>query len=385
MTQTMRLCDIIQDQAEQALAAQRSDGAMPPGWNGPNHTPETPVRMSAHWLITFAWLYRTNREQRYIDAVAELAAYLMQPDNRPNGYSFLCLNQPGRDHCNGLIGQAWVFEALAEATRTLNDDRYRAAGLEVFEQHSFDRKRGLWIRLEYDGTPLGHDMTFNHQLWFAAGAAELTGESGTEDGHPIACFMDHINENFEVRENGRVCHAIYRRVTPLFSLGTAKNVLKPYLKTIAGKIRAEALERRLSRGDILVAREPGYHAFNLYAFAMLKKIFVDHPIFRSSPFLKAVSYLQSTEYELEVHENPYGFGYNAPGFEVPYCLAELSQTPREERLRRGMVWIDRQICKTYNHENRAFSRNTEDATTLAARIYECTRFPEELLFAVLDA
>ena len=44
---------------------------------------------------------------------------------------------------------------------------------EVFFQHKFIEKLGVWKRLEIDGSVGRIDQTFNHQLWFASCASLL--------------------------------------------------------------------------------------------------------------------------------------------------------------------------------------------------------------------
>ena len=51
--------------ASSALKLQKEDGSMPAGWNGPYHQSETPVRNTAHWLITFLKAYEITNNARY--------------------------------------------------------------------------------------------------------------------------------------------------------------------------------------------------------------------------------------------------------------------------------------------------------------------------------
>ena len=279
-----------------------------------------------------------------------------------------------------------MFEGLIEATRILGDERYRSVGLEVFDKHPFDEQRGLWLRVEYDGRVLGHDVTFNHQLWFAAAAADLLGASSIAADQRFALFMDNLTKNFAIRSNGRICHIVERRLAPLLSLATSKKIAKPLLRRLAEGVGTKSLIARLSHAESeALAKEAGYQAFNLYAFAMLSTIFGNHPFFASPNFQRAVSYLESTRYEEELNQNLYGYGYNSPGFEVPFCLTQLSEMSQKENFLRARNWIRRQICRTYDEEKGKFTRNTEDAVTLTARIYECTRFSHELLSANLGS
>ena len=63
------LHEVIVSSASAALTLQRDDGSMPAGHNGPYYDPETPVRNTAHWLITFSRAYELSGAERFLDAV----------------------------------------------------------------------------------------------------------------------------------------------------------------------------------------------------------------------------------------------------------------------------------------------------------------------------
>jgi len=371
----LRLIDLIIDQAEAALTRQNKDGSMPPGCNGPYHHLETPVRNTAHWLVTFSWLNRLAPDQRYLDAADRLATYLADPAHRPYGYSFVCRHGT-MDECNGLIGQAWVMEGLTEAARLFCDDRFARIALDVFNKHKFDRRRGLWLRLEPDGREIGTDPTFNHQLWFAVTAAELLTSVNGIDHSNLRKFMELLQYNFAVLGGGRISHLMNHAISGYKFRKLARRPIGFVSKTFGLKSIAEKIDRREQK---TLTREVGYQCFNLYAFARLSRIFDQHSIFTSKLFREAICYLESEEYKKAIKGNPYGYGYNAPGFEIPLCLSEFSSKNRNEVLRDAQYWIKSQFSLTYNNRTRMFDRNTEDPETLSARIYECSRFPEDLL------
>ena len=63
------LYQLIEFSAAAAIALQAPDGAMPPGHNGPYHDPETPVRNTSHWLITFLKAHDISGRKQFLEAV----------------------------------------------------------------------------------------------------------------------------------------------------------------------------------------------------------------------------------------------------------------------------------------------------------------------------
>ena len=118
----MFLSDIIMQTSRAALQLQRADGSFPEGCNGPYHDSETPVRNTAHWLITMLKAFEISQAKPdFIDSAWRAVQYLLSPSARPMNATFFCRTNPEKDFCNGVIGQAWVIEALAIAGRKLND------------------------------------------------------------------------------------------------------------------------------------------------------------------------------------------------------------------------------------------------------------------------
>ena len=71
------LDNLIVESATHALEDQSHDGSKIPGFNGPYHDPETPVRNTAHWMISFLKAYKITGEDRFRFG-AERAAYYLQ-------------------------------------------------------------------------------------------------------------------------------------------------------------------------------------------------------------------------------------------------------------------------------------------------------------------
>ena len=127
----------------------------------------------------------------------------------------------------------------------------------------------------------------------------------------------------------------------------------------------------------------GYQAFNLYAFAMLKRQLPDHPFWHGGELQRAVDYVLGERWAQELDGNPYGYPYNPPGFEIPVALAALADLPAPRLMELTRLWVERQLDRTLQESVPVLGRNNPDAITLTARLYEATRF-EEGLFSTLQ-
>lgn len=364
-----------------------SDGSMPSGQNGPYHDPETPVRNTGHWLITFSRLFEWTGDKKYREAARRCAEYLLSKQARPYGYSFHHRNGH-KDYCNGLVGQAWTFEALAEASRLFDDPKYARMAEEVFFQHPFDEEAGLWNRLEIDGHVLPFDSAFNHQLWFAACAAMI--QANRRDGilRRIKRFMDCFDKNLTVLPKGLVYHPIEhlleKQLAEQFTFTRrmrkrARNILDG-IRSLRWPVmlKSEIRTRREMR-DNLVYKSIGYHSFNMYAFALLKPHIAEHPFWNSERFRKMIAYMKTEDLFDGLDENKYGYPYNPPGFEMPYSQFVLENLDTAAAIEITQDWVSEQFARCFNPETLLMDRNTEDPVTHTARIYELTRMPREIL------
>ena len=353
-----------------------------PGQNGPYNDPETAVRNYGHWLITFSKCFELTGEQIYLKKIKEFAEYLISDNARPFGYSFHHRSKESKDKCNGLIGQAWVFEALAFASSVSGDEKFSEIVEDVFFQHKFNDDLGLWNRLEIDGTILSIDSTFNHQLWFAACASLLCTPRREEVRERIFRFMDCLPENLSVLDNGLIYHPIERRLN-CNDFGRSiksdiKKVAKISLSFLWNKEIKSNHYNKEYKGKMII-KSVGYHQFNLYAFALLKESFPDHPFWRSLPFQKTVDYLISDEFKNGLDENRYGYPYNPPGFEVPFALSMFTDLTVDELADISSWWVNEQFNRCYESETRMMGRNTDDPLTHTARVYELVRLPNSIL------
>ncbi len=376
----MILSDFLISIADKALSEPRR--FLQPGHNGPYNDSETPVRNYGHWLITFSKCFEFTGKQIYLDKIRELAEYLISEKSRPNGFSFHHRSIEGKDKCNGLVGQAWTFEALAYASSILVDPKYAEVAEGVFFQHHFNDGYGLWNRLEIEGDILSVDNTFNHQLWFASCAALLNTPRREEILGKVIRFMECLPQNLSVLDSGLIYHPIERNINQNDSALPTKSKLRDIVKSLlslSSKLKGQSRYNNKEFKEKIIHKSVGYHQFNMYAFAALRESLPNHPFWESSEIKKSVNFLLSDEYRDGLSNNVYGFPYNPPGFEVPYALSVLGNLKINELVEISSLWVNEQFKRCYNTETRMMEKNTEDPLTHTARIYEVTRLPISIL------
>lgn len=349
----MRLCPLILRSAQEAIdMLEGQTGAMPPGHNGPYHDRETPVRNTGYWLISFVWAYRLTGDDRFVEAARRAANYLSSERARPMGFTFWHRKNPHKDTCNGLIGQAWTIEALAVTACPLEMPELAALAETVFLLHPYDTELGLWQSVAVDGTYLGLDPTFNHQLWFAAAGALLLPYESRKVASRVGSFLDHLEHNMNLYPNGLIYHPLRLK----------RHVARYFLR------RA----RRFRNRKQLAHKSVGYHAFNLYALALLKERYPQHPFWNSRKFERVWHHANTTGFLKSLRGNEYGYPYNPVGFEMAFA----QQVFGEDQKNKASAWVARQLEACYDFSEYMMSRNTQDPATLAARIYEATRLSD---------
>ena len=382
------LFECVDGQLDQMIS---TDGSMPSGHNGPYHHPETPVRNTGHWLITFSRTFEWTGEKKYRDAARQCAEYLCSQAARLRGFSFYHRKRPPADRSNGLVGQAWTFEALAEASRLFEDPKYARLAEKVFFQHPFDKEHGLWNRLDIDGHVLPYDVTFNHQLWFAACAATIEANRRDEILRRVKRFLDHLDKNLTILPNGLLYHPIEylfeKEVAKQFTFESrmrkrARNLLNAMKQLSFPETLQSETETRRDTRQKQVQKSIGYHAFNMYAFALLKPHTEDHLFWKSGRFGQMIAYMRTSDFRKGLGENKYGYPYNPPGFEIPYSQLILENLDTAAATETTQYWASEQFKRCFNPETLLMDRNTEDPMTHTARVYELARMPREILEAV---
>ena len=352
----MTLIELISIAVRKALSMQRGDGAFPAGHNGPYLDPETPVRNTAHWLYILAHFSKESQDEESQTAAHRACDYLLSRAARPMQASFYCRTNPEKDFCNGLMGQAWAMEGLIAAAKQLGREDALEAAREVFFMHPWLEKIAIWRRVAVDGSYLPPDVTFNHQLWFAAIASNL---GDLEASRRSKKFLDDVGQHVQLYGNGVVHHQ--SRLGPLSTYGS-----HGMIGAIKG-VLSEAM--RLRAGSALYSKSVGYHSFNLYAFAMLKKQFHGHPFWYTAKFAKMLRVAVSDQFVGTLDRSAYGWPYNPSGIEFAF-VGEAFSLGHDY----CQDWINKQFERTYSSGTGALlTRDVPDPNTSAARIYEALR------------
>jgi hypothetical protein len=355
-----KLDELLEASAKDGLRKQRADGSMPSGCNGPYRDPETPTRNTAHWLFLFASRFAVTGDIIWKHAGSKAIEYLVSSMARPGGKTFHCRDKEGKDSCNGLVGQAWVIESLLMAAEAFGcQDCYKLAE-EVFLLHPWDGNVGIWQRVEVDGTVLSYDRTFNHQLWFAAAGGLLTKTPLAQKRAVI--FLEKVAAVVQLYPDGVIFHAS--------ALGELKDYLKdgpkPFLRELKSRIK------NTTRWSTLYSKSVGYHGFNLYALAMLKKTFPEASFWGTEKFRDLLAAHGREEFIRAVKCSEFGYRYNISGIEIAYAVETFYQDSLE-----ASTWLNRQLDETYLCETQCLSLGAADPNTAMARIYQAARLTED--------
>jgi len=350
---TLTLNEVIEKSATEALRIQGNNGAMPSGHDGPYHDIETPVRNTSHWLITFLKAYEITGSLRFYKA-AELAVnYLLSKEARPMSATFWCRKNPKKNFSNGLIGQAWVIEALIIAAKAFSRDDLINLSDEVFNLHPYDMKSGGWRIVNVDGSYGPLDFTFNHQLWFVTAGSLINQIRKRHNMEWIDDFINRLKNHLVIYNSGLIKHTSYSFLAP-----TAKQKVRKLLGIL----------NNFSCRSIKI-KSVGYHGFNLYGFALLKTVIPNHNFWISKKFLRTLDYAKTEDFYNDLHNNEFGVHYNPSGFEIAYAFEVFDRG--SEKVRCDLV--QEQLRINFKLSSNFLSRDTEDSNTMAARLYEATR------------
>lgn len=365
---SITLEDIILQSADISLNVLEENNFYIAGVNGPHAHADTPVRNTAHWLLINAKAYEITDHPQYFTACEKALKYLLSKDARPYHHTFIQRTAGGTDKCNGVIGQAWVIEALIKAATITKNDEALNLALNSFLMLPFDKRIGMWRKVEIDGSVGGFDLTLNHQIWFAAAGSYLIRHNVLIKQHIIR-FLDRLTANISIDYEG--CFKMPVRSKTLLWRGyplCAIRTTELYKKLRGSKKRGKEVD-------------VGYHAFHLYGLAMIKENIPEHKIWSSEGIKKTLQYMMSKSYESEVMQSKYGLGYNPPGFEVAFALQVFSNIIDDPSVIENKIiwWLGQQIEKTFDFDSGLMNKVQYDPVTYAARLYEATRLKGKYL------
>ena len=377
---------LVKQLADKELPYILEHGFARAGLNGPYHNQDTPVRNSAHWIVTYSYLYEKTGIKEYYNVAKILSEYLLKKENYGVSGSIRCRTDARYDHTNGLIGQAWVIEGLIESARLFKDSSYYAKAVQLFKIQKYNSSNNLWEVTDCNGDK-DYDLTFNHQLWFAAsGAMILEYEEDNKINksvfidEQIQGFLSAAEEKyFKVKKDGCIVHVVnYKKSVEenehSIKLQKARKIAS--FKENPVKVITKKITDKLSKFSFTEGLEEGYHIFDLYGFALLKKLYGNHSIYNSDNLKAAVHYALDTNRLLKLRNscggekfNKFAFGYNSPAFEYPFVAFIFNGTINqvlEDEL------FQFQLDATY--KEKGLSQNCVDPNTLEARIYELVRY-----------
>ena len=367
-----RIDSFLKEHADARYAEFSAAGHAAPGCNGPYRCMDTPVRNTAHWLITYSYLWRRTKDEKYRGIALDFARYLLDMQSRSRSGAIECMNGPGSDPLNGMIGQAWVIEALVYAYETFGDKDLLCCAVRIFRSQDFDHSTGFWKKVDPDGTAGGFDYTLNHQVWFAiAGILILKHQENSEIRRQVERHLDLVaREYFGIHPDGLIRHfGAMKRPRRAF----ASLYLKQYVKYAGLRLRVFSPDRV----DITV-QEEGYHLFELFGYAHIAALLDDYPLFRKKAFRKALDYsrnIRMMNERLGIHSpltmNRYAYGYNSPAYEVPLIDLMFDGTVNEKKITE-LLELQKEL--TYDPETGRMDRNNSDPETLEARLYEYVSF-----------
>lgn len=349
----MELYNFLVKSANEGLKMQNKNGSVPAGHNGPWSDPDTPVRNTSNWLKLFCFVYKKTNERKYLDALKKATNYLLSEKSRPYDKTFYCRTNRDKNKSNGLIGQAWVLEALIESYRILKKDKILKTMEKVYLLHNFDYKKNLWYEINIDGSIRKICGTYNQQLWFAVMGLELFKLSHNDMiKKRIDTFINNMNSHFKVYNNGIIKHKIEESNSPLKKLKSNINNLR--------------------KKDLSL----GYHSFNLYGFALLKQNYPNLKLWKSKKFIKSLEFIETEKYKKDIKKNKYGFCYNVSGIEVAYVLSVFKKNSEKQQ----KYWLKKQFQRNYDFNKNLLCKNTYDPETLSARLYEASRLENLKIF-----
>ncbi len=295
------------------------------GVNGPYRDAETGVRAKAHMIALLSNLDRAGNTKQHQQQVEGLVTSLLESEHRLAFSVFEQRKKPGKDEVNGVIGIAWIIEAMCCAYQTYGTKEAKIFLQKIEGELNFNTNRALWTRpvLPDNKYYKTIDETFNHQLWLAYGLVFKAKALGEPLSANVQAYFDNLNRSFKIHNSGLIIHAVHYS-------SSLKSKVKTMLKSLRDGVQVRLL------GKTKKYKENGYHLFNMFAFARMADLGYADLFAANTRFKKALEYTQSSTllaglcnnedeqdfYKIEPFSNlpynRYGFPYNVAGLEFVY-------------------------------------------------------------------
>ena len=334
----------------QIVTINRKEAYFPGGCNGPHLALESPVRNSAHVLYGLLVAYEVSGKSVYKATAERIFNWLFI--NCPYWKNGIYINRQKTklDSCNGVIGNAWLIEALNKSKLHFKSN-VSELDENLSSQNKYDNKINAWRRFDPINKRYGVDYTLDHQVWLASALVAYDFRA-----NEIVNFLNACNqEAMDVRECGRINHLFRDR-------RSLKGIYLNYL------YNGDSSEKTAFRSEI----EIGYQVYTIFPFARLHRLYEGHPLFKSKKFLKALKYVDCNWAESALN-NKYGVTYNSPGLELALIKSQF-----EDYIPLGWEEVY-QLLEAHDAVMAGNSHNRMvmvDKLTLVARSYELGIFFE---------
>ena len=366
----MNTLDFLKIHLDRLCESQSPEGSIKAGHNGPYHIKETPIRNSAHFLLFASRFSEMFGSIKYEEAAHKAFNYLKSSKHFIEGRVYAQWEDYTIEDCtNGVIGSAWVIEALVEYYRVFGNEEAIVIARNIFKAHKFDSKSGLYFRQEIKNQRDRIDQTLNHQIWFIAATLKLSSyceEVRDEALNHAQIFFDLVFKR-AIQYNGTVFHhAILPQRDFRSKLGVIKRCIQIVRGLVSGDENASKLE--IDKHIYLYWKSIGYHSFLLYGLAAIREHSSNGIIMPSSKIEAAVGYLNSNEFkDLISIEERYSLKYNPPAIERLYInevfLKEINEQAVDD--------LSDYLSVYYDFESMTFRKDKVwDVATHNVRLYQ---------------
>jgi len=262
---------------------------VPGGHNGPHYDIESPVRNTSHFVVFLVCAQKISddfRDDRLIRMLANW--YILNNEFFLQEVFVHRTPSENKDCVNGVIGPAWVLEALYYLHEYTQNPSFRELASKIAGGHKFSNKGGLWFRNDPVSNKYNTDKTLDHQVWFAYSLA-LNQFKQKE----VTLFLDSLNGPlFRTHSTGLIKHIAFENSPKgwaVFYMNEAKRGFHSHLDNL----------------------EHGYHIYTLAGLTLLRKYYGNHPFYRSDKFNRALTYIDNINFE-DLRSNKFFYNYNHP-------------------------------------------------------------------------